>query len=299
MTEIRTYPYKTVGTLEIAATVYRQAGTNPQPAVLWIHGGALIMGSRLMPQLRALFGRLLRAGCTVVSIDYRLAPETPLAGIVEDIEDAFAWVRAEGPALFQADPGRIAAIGFSAGAYLALAAGFRVAPRPKALVSFYGYGDITGPWYTEPSSFYCDYYPAITREQAYLHVEGPAVSGAPDAASMRGRPEFYLYCRQNGLWPKAVSGHDPAVDPEWFRGYEPLRNITPDFPPTLLLHGERDTDVPHEQSVLMAEAFRRENVAYDFVTNPDWDHGFDSAANDPTVSAAIDRVMSFLASHLG
>ena len=33
----------------------------------------------------------------VVSIDYRLAPETKLAAILEDVRDAFAWVRAEGP----------------------------------------------------------------------------------------------------------------------------------------------------------------------------------------------------------
>ena len=36
----------------------------------------------------------------VVSIDYRLAPETKLAAIPDDVKDAFAWVRSEGPEHF-------------------------------------------------------------------------------------------------------------------------------------------------------------------------------------------------------
>ena len=37
---------------------------------------------------------------------------------------------------------------------MALMAGFVLKPRPKALVSFYGYGDIAGEWYSRPDPFY-------------------------------------------------------------------------------------------------------------------------------------------------
>ena len=37
----------------------------------------------------------------VVSIDYRLAPETKLPAIVEDVRDACRWVRERGPKLFR------------------------------------------------------------------------------------------------------------------------------------------------------------------------------------------------------
>jgi len=85
----QTVIYRTVGPLEIPADVFLPTGTGPHPVVLWIHGGALIFGDRRMlpAEQRA---RYLRAGLAVVSIDYRLAPETKLAGILEDLDAAHA-----------------------------------------------------------------------------------------------------------------------------------------------------------------------------------------------------------------
>ena len=57
--------------------------------------------------LRELTGRLIEAGFAVVSIDYRLAPETKLPAIIEDVEAAFDWIRGQGPDLFRADPDRL------------------------------------------------------------------------------------------------------------------------------------------------------------------------------------------------
>ena len=110
----KTYTYKTVGSCAIKADVYRASGDDViRPVVIWVHGGALIMGSR--EQLdKALLDKLLRVGYAVVSIDYRLAPQAKLPGILEDLDDAFRWVRIEGPALFQIDPSRIAVVGRSA-----------------------------------------------------------------------------------------------------------------------------------------------------------------------------------------
>src|SRR5438045_694003 len=102
----KTYTYKAVGACEIKADVYEAAGDKPRPVVMWIHGGALIVGSRegLDPGLR---DRMVKAGYTVVSIDYRLAPETKLLAILEDVQDACRWVRDKGPQLFHADAGKV------------------------------------------------------------------------------------------------------------------------------------------------------------------------------------------------
>ena len=127
---VRTATYRTVGSLAIQADVFRPAGPGPHPVVLWIHGGALVFGDRgMLPKEQR--ERYLRAGLAVVSIDYRLAPETKLVGILEDLDAAHAWLQREGPSL-GLDPSRFAVIGHSAGGYLALMAGARFRPRPQA-----------------------------------------------------------------------------------------------------------------------------------------------------------------------
>lgn len=138
-----TYTYKTVGDLHIQADVYRLPADEIRPAILWIHGGALIWGSRcwLDP---VQVDNYVDAGYTVIALDYRLAPQVKLNQILEDLDDAYSWVRSEGPQLFRIDPSRIAVVGLSAGGYLTLMAGFRLSPRPATLVSCYGYGDIAG-----------------------------------------------------------------------------------------------------------------------------------------------------------
>jgi acetyl esterase/lipase len=289
-----TYTYKRAADCEIRADVHLPPGEGPRPVIVWIHGGALILGARggiAHWQLEM----YLDAGCAVVSIDYRLAPETKLPAIIEDLQDAWRWVMREGPELFHADTRRVAVMGHSAGGYLTLMAGFCVEPRPSALVSFYGYGDIVGPWYSRPDPYYCRQ-PAVSQEEARRVVGQRAISES-SGEQAQGRDRFYLYCRQQGIWPREVSGHDPDSEPEFFHPYCPVRNVDPHYPPTLLLHGDRDTDVPYEQSVLMADALSHAEVEHEMVTISDGDHGFD-AARDRTATDALARVLSFLSARL-
>jgi acetyl esterase/lipase len=282
-----TYVYKTAGGFPIRADVYRSGTDEVQPAILWVHGGALIFGSRENLN-REQMKRYVGAGYTVVAIDYRLAPENLLPAILTDLDDAWTWVRAKSVQL-GIDPKRIAVVGHSAGGYLTLTSGFRLKPRPTALVSFYGYGEIATDWYSKPDPFYLSQ-PAISKEEARKAIEEPGANRVP----------FYYFCRQHGLWPKAVAGLDPATQMAAFKPFCPLRNVTRNYPPTLLLHGDRDEDVPYQQSVDMAAELKRQRVEHEFLTIPNGPHGFDGrkGMQDPAVATAFDRVIAFLDAHL-
>lgn len=287
--------YKQVGDLAIRADISLPTGEGPHPVIVFIHGGALIMGSRrwIDPIQRASY---LSDGFAVVSIDYRLAPETKLAAIVSDLDDAVAWVRGVGGRQFQLDPRRFGVVGHSAGGYLALLAGVRVQPRLRAVVSFYGYGDITGRWYARPDAFYLGK-PLVAEAEARAGVSGAPVSNV-EGPDNDARHRFYLYCRQQGVWLREVGGADPARDPGAFAPYCPVQLVAATYPPTLLLHGDHDTDVPYQQSVLMASALRAAGVPHELITIENGDHGFDHQMDRPEVADAFGRVRAFLASAL-
>jgi acetyl esterase/lipase len=298
-----TYTFKSAGSCDIRADVYTRPGSSLRPAIVWLHGGALIFGNRRMLPA-AQMERYLDAGYSVIAADYRLAPETRLPEILADVQDAIAWLRDEGPDRFGIDSERLAVVGHSAGGYLALLAGCHVRPRPRALVAFYGYGDIVGPWYSTPSPFYCQF-PLMSEMEARSVVGTAPISESPrtDCASGEAAPDrsrFYLYCRQQGRWLQEVAGIDPRNEDDLaaLAPFCPVRQIAADYPPTLLLHGDADTDVPYEQSVMMARALDDVHVPHRLVTIPGGEHGFDTRQEDPTVVAAFDEALAFLARHV-
>lgn len=284
---VKTYTYKKVGDLEIKVVVHRRDDTVIRPVVVRIHGGALIVGHRDWEKDNV-YLKLLEAGYAIVSIDYRLAPETKLTSIIEDLEDVFDWIQEEGQELFRVDTSKIAVTGGSAGGYLTLTSGFRVKPRPTVLVVFWGYGDLIGDWISTPSQ----HHPSdITKQEAWEQVSGPPISDSRDRKGNGGA--FYMYCRNHGLWPKAVSGWDPSTEAKKFFKYMPVKNVTHDYPPTMLVHGTSDTDVPYEQSLMMAEEFKKHNVEYKLITIPGAEHGLKDG--DPKlVNAAYNSAVEFI-----
>jgi acetyl esterase/lipase len=292
-----THTYLEVAECALQADVYMPVGGTPTPVILWLHPGGLITGGRdwLDSDQLALY---LEAGYAVVAIDYRLAPEHKLETIVADVEAALAWLVEQGPGLLNIDPHRIAVVGHSAGGYLALLAGFRTEPRPKAVVSFYGYGDLTGEWAVQPSDSH-DQGEIITQEAANRALRGSRKGCIPTGSALEGRFDYYVYARQQGTWPLEIGGHDPVTDADWYRAYEPVQNASSEYPPTMLLHGRADTDVPFSAAERMAAALEEHGVVYEFVSRAGWNHVFDQTeADSPDVQAALRQVLAFLDEHL-
>ncbi len=290
----KTYTYKTVGDVRIQADVYRAADAAVRPALVWLHGGALIVGSRASVP-RQLHDLCRDEGYALVSVDYRLAPEVKLPAIVEDLDDAFRWLRAQAPKL-HLDAGEVVVAGGSAGGYLTLLAGCRVRPRPRALVAYWGYGDIDGDWYTRPSEHYRTRVPLVSREEAFRAV-GAGVRTGAEGAQAKARGRYYLYLRQNGLWTREVTGLDPVRDRRRLDPFCPVRNVSADYPPTLLIHGTRDTDVPYEQSAAMARELARHKVPHELVTVPGGGHGL-ADADKRLVDEAHAKALAFIRQHL-
>jgi acetyl esterase/lipase len=126
----------------------------------------------------------------------------------------------------------------------------------------------------------------LSREEAYAQVDGPPISDSRERDGDGGA--FYQYCRQHGHWPLAVSGWDPHSEVE-------VRNVTDDYPPTILIHGTADTDVPYEQSTMMAEQFAEHGVEHHLLTIENGEHGLQGGDPDE-IENSYEFIESFVLS---
>jgi acetyl esterase len=100
----------------IPVRLYRGGGS-PAPAVLYCHAGAFVLGN-LDTDHRQCLEIAKGARCTVISVDYRLAPEDPYPAAADDVHAVLEWAVAEA-AVLGIDAERIAVAGNSAGGALA------------------------------------------------------------------------------------------------------------------------------------------------------------------------------------
>jgi acetyl esterase/lipase len=100
----------------VPVRIYR-GGEPPAPAVVYCHAGGFALGN-LDTDHRQCVELARRGRCTVVSVDYRLAPEHPYPAALDDAMAVLRWVAADATVL-GVDAARLAVAGSSAGATLA------------------------------------------------------------------------------------------------------------------------------------------------------------------------------------
>jgi len=116
------------GAPDVGVVVYRPNGARGAlPCILHIHGGGYVMGSAIGQEAthRPMAADL---NCMIVSVEYRLAPETRFPGALEDCYAALKWL-VENAAALGVDANRIGVMGESAGG--GLAAGLALMARDR------------------------------------------------------------------------------------------------------------------------------------------------------------------------
>ncbi len=198
------------GPMRLRKYVPAEPGREAEAAILFMHGGGCVIGDI---ETHDIFCRALCSdtGATVLSLDYRLAPEYPFPAAVEDTIAALSWLSHKAGEL-SLDPHRIAVAGDSAGAGLAAVAlhetrGRLAAPvRAQALI--YPALDLRGRLPSRKELAQQFPIPRETIEWFFDHYFGTAWPIADPRASPA------LYADYTGLPPALIiaAGHDPLRD---------------------------------------------------------------------------------------
>jgi acetyl esterase/lipase len=231
----------------VPVRIYR-GGTAPSPAVIYCHAGGFALGD-LDTDHRQCLELAYRARCSVVSVDYRLAPEHPYPAALDDAIAVLKWVAANATQL-GFDPARVAVAGSSAGAALAACLAQRAADRSLPPLVF-----------------------------QLLHQ--PVLDDRPTASrtEFRATPAFDGAAAEL-MWRHYLAGQAPSP-----AAVPARRTELGGLPPALITCAEADPF--RDEAVEYALRLLRSGVSTELHVFPGACHGFDSLLPDWSVSQRL------------
>lgn len=248
------------------ATIFQPQGNGPFPALVDVHGGAWNRGDRTADEV---MNRALAAsGIVVAAIDFRLAPAHPYPAQVQDVNFAIRWLKAHA-AEFNADPASVGGMGCSSGGHTLMLSAMRPAdPR-------YGALDLPGAEGTDATV-------------AYTVCCWPVLD--PYAR--------YLYAQESNNERLAASSEAYFLDQETMKEGNPQHILERGekvlLPPTLIIQGTRDDNVPLSIPQRFDEAFRSAGGDIRVEYFQDQVHGFGNMPG-PESDRAIGNIKAFIA----
>jgi acetyl esterase/lipase len=253
----RDLPVVTRDGSRLALDLYRPTRAGRRPTLVVIYGGAWMFGGRADSE--ELARTFAARGFTVAAVEYRLAPAYRFPTQLEDIRAALAALARHAQA-WGVDTQRVALLGRSAGAELALLAAYEPGPLAiRAVVGYYSPTDL---------------------------VDGYLRPPRPDPANVRAILEAYL-------------GGTPHDRPAAYRAASPLAHVRAGLPPTLLIGGVRDELVPIRFQRALRDALRADGVSVAAIELPWSNHAFDAIPRGLGGQIARSATERFLAAKLG
>ena len=239
----RDVAYGHTGQRSLLLDLYSPKDANgSSPAIIFIHGGSWRGGKKEDYRPYALHYAAM--GYVVASIQYRLSGEAPFPAAVHDVKAAVRYMRAEA-SRHGVDPKRIGVAGGSAGGHLSMMVAYSA--DVKELDGDSGH-------------------PAVSSQvRCIVNLYGPT-----DMTS--------AYAQAVSRTNKAVSAFFEGTydeHPDAYAAGSPIRYLTQDDPPTLILHGTIDALVPIDQADILAAKLTELKVPYVYDRLPGWPHGMD------------------------
>ena len=207
----------------------------PRPAVVFFHGGGLVFGE---PMQDADWARwIAEQGYVTFMAGYRLFDQidgaNPWPAQLEDAQQAIRWVRAHADE-YNVDPERVCAIGHSSGGHLAGLVG-------------------------------------TTEATASPDPELAGISSRVDCVVTLSGDADLMVPYENAMWTNVFNemfGGTVEEVPEVWQAASPAYNIDEDTVPFLIIHGNRDRDVPVEMARNLADALAEAGTEYVFAEVP-------------------------------
>ena len=252
----RGIPFAAPDRVTLKLDVYQPRAAGQFPVIMQIYGGAWQNGA---PSDFDWFARYFAAhGHLVVAIDYRHAPAWRWPEQLEDVRSGLRWV-AEHASEYHGDATRIALVGRSSGAHLAMRAAYQEAPSAiKGVVNFYGPVDLADGWRNPPK---------------------------PDPLHVRDVLEAFL-------------GGTPDQIPDRYRHASPITYASGSVPATMSLYGSRDHVVAPRFGRMIHTALRKGGNVSILLEFPWSEHAFDIVPNGLGGQISLYYVERFLAAVL-
>ena len=284
-----------------------QPNANVSPsglAFIYIHGSAWSLLDKDFCT-RPFFSHLTAQGHVIMDVAYRLAPETDIMGMINDVKRAIIWMK-EKASTYRVNPNNIVVGGGSAGGHLALMAAYTANKAQFATeemmgkdLSLCGVVSLYGP--TDLKAMYYHTNQQITTRPNPKDTKKPLQVQFPDWLKKRMGKIYYRFnfdkdFANAGVFAVLLGGH-PDECPEKYTLFSPITHVNSNCPPTILIQGEHDLMSPVKATRFLYSCLVEKNVTAVLHILPQTDHAFDLVLPQisPTAHTAIYDVERFLA----